>query len=363
MAKGINTDFKKAIFDVEPTALLELYTIYYDYQNDSQAQINFHGGTNGVNSKIIFDGQEYLPLPIESEGFEILGDQRLPRPKLRISNAGLYVSSLLRKYDNLNNAKVIRKRTFARFLDNANFPGNVNPWGSANPNARMPDDKYFISRKVSENKLAVEFELVTSLELENIDIPARKVSSRYCPWVYRGYGCRYGYNKTTAGADRPIANVDDLLFVTGSNNKWNLNEDVGFPKLKNGSTVQDKSTVAACYNTRGFWDGKGGTTTSNYNVGDYVFTLSPRATGGQGLTANYYQQHPVYYMCKKDNTAKELHPSVASDNWVRDACSKKLGGCQHRFANEEYTSDGGDTINQGKPLPYGGFPGTEKYNY
>jgi len=360
MAKGINSEFKKAIFDVEPTALLELYTIYYDYQNDSQAQINFHGGTNGVNSKIIFNGQEYLPLPVESEGFEILGDQRLPRPKIRISNAGLYVSSLLRKYNNLNNAKVIRKRTFARFLDNANFPGNVNPWGTANPNARMPDDKYFISRKVSENKLAVEFELVTSLELENIDIPARKVSSRYCPWVYRGYGCRYGYNKTQAGEDRPVANVDDELLVTGAGGKWNLNENAGFTKHS-----LDKGTVAACYRTRGLWSGtlQNEPLGTTYSKGDYVFTLSDRATGGQGLTANYYQQHPVYYVCTTDNTNPSLHPAKNSDKWIRDACSKKLGGCKHRFANEDYTSDGGDTINQGKPLPYGGFPGTEKYSY
>ena len=81
MGRGINQDFAKAIFDVEPSALLELYTLYYDYQNNSQAQIHFHGGTNGVEGKIIFDGQAYIPLPMESEGFEILGDQRLPRPK------------------------------------------------------------------------------------------------------------------------------------------------------------------------------------------------------------------------------------------------------------------------------------------
>lgn len=363
MGKGINQEFKKAIFDVEPTALLEFYTLYHDYQNDSQAQLNFHGGTNGVDGKIIFDGQEYLPLPVEAEGFDILGDQRLPRAKIRFSNAGMYVSSLLRKFNNLNNAKLVRKRTFAKFIDGANFPDGNNPWGSANPDARMPDDKYFISRKVSENKAVVEFELVTTLELENIDIPGRQVSARYCPWVYRGYGCRYGYDKTSAGEDRPVANIDDELFVTGSASAgFNLNEEVvgaGNVFVNAQGNIDNKATVAACLNPRGLWSGslQGG---GNYALGDYVYTLSDRAVAGQGLTSNYYKQHPVYYVCKKSNTSPTLIPKLSPENWVKDACSKKLGACQLRFANDEWTTD---TINQNQALPYGGFPGTEKYSY
>ena len=40
----------------------------------------------------------------------------------------MYVSSLLRKFNNLNNAKLVRKRTFAKFIDAANFPDGNNPW-------------------------------------------------------------------------------------------------------------------------------------------------------------------------------------------------------------------------------------------
>ena len=263
MANGINQDFARAIFDVEPTALLELYTLYYNYQNDSQAQINFHGGTNGIGGSIVFDGQEYLPIAVEAEGFDILGDQRLPRPVLKVSNAGLYISSLLRRFNNLNGAKIVRKRTFLKFLDDVNFPDNQNPWGSANPNARMPDDKYFISRKMSENKLAVEFELVSSLELENIEIPARKISSRYCSWIYRGFGCRYGYNTSQAKHDRPIGTADDTTFVTGAGTTFRLNSD-----LIPGSHVLQTS-VDNCIDNKGLWE-----TGVSYSVGDYIFKLS-----------------------------------------------------------------------------------------
>lgn len=349
MANGINQDFARAIFDVEPTALLELFTLYYDYQNDSQAQINFHGGTNGIGGPIIFDGQEYLPIPLESDGFNLLGDQRLPRPVLKVSNAGLYISSLLRRYEDLNGAKVVRKRTFLKFIDDVNFPNDTNPWGSANPNARMPDDKYFISRKTSENKLSVEFELVSSLELENIEIPARKISSRYCTWIYRGFGCRYGYNKTVEKHDRPIATTDDDTFVTGAGTSFNLNANL-FTSIYS----TDKASVDDCIDDKGLWD-----TGVAYTTGDYVFKLSDRVSEGQGLTSNYYQQHPIYYICKSAHTSVNGQtPEKRPDLWIKDACSKKLFGCRLRYANEDF---GG--INNNKDLPYGGFPGTENYSY
>jgi lambda family phage minor tail protein L len=363
MGKGINQDFAKAIFDLEPTALLELFTIYYDYQNDSQAQIHLHGGTNGIQQKIIFNGQTYLPMPLESEGFEILGEQRLPRPKLRVSNAGLYVSSLLRKYNNLNGAKVVRTRTFARFLDDANFPNKKNPFGTANPNAKMPDDKYFISRKVSENKMMVEFELVSSLELENVEIPARRIAARYCPFIYRGYGCRYGYNRTGEYQDRPVATVNDKMFVTGNSvDGYNYHGDIfkdtqGNPKLLNS----EASSINAAFTAKGLWSGglNAGGSNITYATGDYVFTYSNRVLSGQGLTANYYQQHPVYYVCRSGHTAALTdHPNKRPDLWVKDACSKKLFGCKLRFANDDW---GG--INNNKTLPYGGFPGTESFGY
>ena len=220
MAKGIKKEIVREISSISQTAIIELFRLYYNYQEDPQAVLHFHGGTNNLRSSIYFDDQEYIPLAVETEGFEVLGDQRLPRPKIKISNAGLYMSSILRKYKNLNNAKIERRRIFAKYLDDRNFDGGVNPWGMANPSARMPDDKYFISQKLSENKLFVEFELVSSLELENNNIPGREVASRYCPWIYRGQGCRYGSlssnisgTSDSDGRDRPVANINDELFV------------------------------------------------------------------------------------------------------------------------------------------------------
>ena len=62
-------------------------------------------------------------------------------------------------------AKVTRKRTFAKYLDDG---------PDANPNKHFPDDVYFIHRKVSQNKYAIEFELSTILNRESIVLPRGK---------------------------------------------------------------------------------------------------------------------------------------------------------------------------------------------
>ena len=303
-----------------------------------------------------------MSIPIEAEGFEVLGDQKLPRPKIRISNAGLYVSSLLRKYNNLNGAKVLRRRTFVKFLDDVNFPNNKNPWGSADPTSKLMDEKFFISRKIIENKIAVEFELASSLELENVNIPAREVSARYCNWIYRGYGCRYGYRSSslTDGKDRPVSNIRDALFVVADGaSTFKLNPDI-FPNPKTGKDDIHASNTDGSDGVlvnKGRWE-----PTRAYAVGDYIFTVSDRVRNAQGFTANYFQNHPVYYVCKEAHTSSDtIKPENRDDLWVKDECSKKIGACKLRYDNEEYAGE--DLINSYQSLPFGGFPGTDNFGY
>lgn len=359
MAKGINQKVFTEILNLESTSLVDLYALYYDYQNDSQAVLYFHGGSNGLAKPIVFDGQEYVPIPVEADGFEVLGDQGLPRPKLRVSNAGLYVSSILRKYNNLNGAKLVRRRTFVKFLDDVNFPNEKNPWGEADPNAKLGDEKFFVSRKIMENKMMAEFELVSSLELENVNIPNREISARYCNWVYRGYGCRYGSKSAslTDGFDRPIADIRDSSFVvaSGQGGYWQLNSEL-FPINKTGLDIHGVDGVLA---NSGRWE----TGNNTYAVGDYVYTVSDRVANSQGFTANYFQNHPVYYVCKSGHTpsSNAFKPNIRSDLWVKDCCSKKVSACKMRFDNEDFLNE--DNINTDQTLPFGGFPGTDNFSY
>ena len=205
MAKGISKELYRGILELEPTAKLEFFILYYDYEENPSEFIPLHAGSNGIEQPIYWQGILYRPFNIQGSAFEFSNDQTLARPHLRISNKSSIVSLLLRKYNNMNGAKVIRKRTLARFLDDVNFPNGDNPYGPENFNAGYPDEKYYISHVINESAEEVEFELITPLELDNQKIPNRKVHSSRCSWVYRGYGCRY--------SGPPIAYQTDQLFV------------------------------------------------------------------------------------------------------------------------------------------------------
>jgi lambda family phage minor tail protein L len=201
MSRESNHKANSELFSLEPTALLEFFVIYYDYVNMPDEKLYIHGGTNGINGSIYWQGEEYVPFPIQSSGFESKGDGTLPRPKLMVSNQDFFMSNLIRRYSNLAGAKIVRKRVFLKFLDNRNFSEQRNPYGTADANAGLEDQVFFILRKSGENRAVVEFELSSPLELENVTFPKRIVMARYCSFHYRGNGCRY------MGA--PVANEYD----------------------------------------------------------------------------------------------------------------------------------------------------------
>lgn len=224
MAKGISKELSRSILELEPTARLEFYIIYYDIDDDN-AFIPIHASRNGIDGYIYWQGIKYIPYNVESTQWEVKADQTLPRPKLILSNKNLLVSTLLNKYKNLNNCKVIRKVTYARFLDNKNFPNNRNPYGEENFYAGLPDQKYYVSRVISQDLERVEFELVTPLEIENVKIPNRKIHSQRCAWVYRGMGCQY--------SGPPVAKQDNTLLIekneiSTSRNDFLLNGENNF---------------------------------------------------------------------------------------------------------------------------------------
>ena len=204
MSRESSQKVNSELFSLEPTALLEFFVIYYDYVNFRDEKLYIHGGTNGINGSIFWQGIEYVPFPIQSSGFESKGDGSLPRPKLAVSNQDFFVSNLIRRYNNLVGAKVVRKRTFVKFLDNNNFAENKNPYGSADSSAGLEDQVFFVLRRATENRAIVELELASPLEIDNVTFPRRTVMARYCSFHYRGNGCRY--------MGMPIADENDTVF-------------------------------------------------------------------------------------------------------------------------------------------------------
>lgn len=151
--------------------------------------MHFHAGTNRLSQPVLWQGQSYTPLPIEAEGFDKTIKGTLPRPKLRIANLNGMFSSEVREHDDLVGCKVTRKKTYARYLDAINFPGGINP--DADPNQYLPDELWFIDRKVSENRYMIEWELASAFDLNGVQLPNRQVIQNACSWRYRGPECGY----------------------------------------------------------------------------------------------------------------------------------------------------------------------------
>lgn len=176
-------------------AVIAVYEI--DTTNKGGSIFRFFVGTNELKQPLIWQGNEYTPLPMKIEGFEMSGSN-FPRLKLQLANVSGTFSALVQNMNDLVGCKVTRKRTLARYLDAANFSdGNPN----ANPNEHFPDDVYYVVRKTQENKVYIEFELGSSLDLDGVKLPRRQVIAGICPFVYRDERCGY--------AGPPVAKKDD----------------------------------------------------------------------------------------------------------------------------------------------------------
>lgn len=319
MTQGINREVAREALSPDPSQLLEFFLIYYNYSQDQNSVLAFTPMQKGIGQKITWQGVDYLPLPIRSEGFSSKGDNELPRPKLQISNAELILSKYLKIYNNFVGAKIIRKRTFAKFLDDENFENGENPFfdlstqsSAADLNSQLPDEVFYINRRVTETKEFVEFELSTVFEMDNVFIPNRNVYSRYCTWIYRCNGCRYNGNPKTTS--------DSKNFTDSSGN-----------------------AVTPATN-KGLWK-----STQIYNKGDFVFTQIENMPIRGDFETDLNQPAEMlktFYVCVADQTSGNETFPPNSNNWQKDECGKKISDCKLRFSSN---------------LRFGGFPGTHEY--
>lgn len=209
----INVEIQK----LEPSAIIELFVLD-GTSIGAEDILYFHAGTNGLLTAIVWQGQTYNPFPIKVDGFEVTSGGQLPRPKLQISNlaptgggiTGL-VSFLALQYGDFRGAKIIRKRTLAKYLDAVNFPGSVNP--SADDTASFLDDIYFVDQKESENRDFVQFALAVPIDVNGVQLPRRQIVQNICPWKYRGAEC--GYTGTVYFTEADVSTIDVTKDVCG----------------------------------------------------------------------------------------------------------------------------------------------------
>ena len=176
---------------INPSSLIELFTVTLDSSLHGATTVyRFHAGSNMNSSgELIWDGNSYQRFPVKAEGFEFTGKGQIPRPKFTVSNALGTITALMALVNqttsgnDLTGAKFTRIRTLARYIDAANFTGGTNPFGTPDTSSKLPDEIYFIDRKLSENIDFVEFELVSELDLLNLRLPRRQVTRDLFPGV------------------------------------------------------------------------------------------------------------------------------------------------------------------------------------
>ena len=175
---------------VNPSAVIELFTLTLDNSlHGATTTYRFHAGTSlKDNGEIIWAGNSYTRYPVEASGFKY-GKGQLPRPTLTFSNAVGTISAILLTVNaittgnDLTGATVKRIRTKAKFLDAANFPSNVNPYGTPDNTAEYPQEIYLIDRKSSENRTVVQFELAAVFDMAVVRAPKRQCTRAEFPSI------------------------------------------------------------------------------------------------------------------------------------------------------------------------------------
>lgn len=168
-----------------PSALIELFVL--DAGAQGGPNYYFHSGVSSNMREVVWQGVAYTPVPMEAIDFETKSNGAMPSPRIRIANLQGMIAAAAREYNAFAGCRIIRKRTFARFLDAVNFPDG-NP--EADPNQFLPDDIWYVDRKSHEDRDFLEFELVTAMDLRGIKLPRRQILTT-CTRVYRGVECGY----------------------------------------------------------------------------------------------------------------------------------------------------------------------------
>ena len=175
---------------ISPSAIIELFELHYDNTLHGGTDIlRWHAGVNAdATGNITWNGNDYVRLPVQAEGFEFTNGGTLPRPTLSVANLNGAVTALLLGVNlttpgnDLTGAKVRRIRTLKKFLDGES---------SADPYATFPVEEWFIDRKSNESRDAVSFELASKFDLSNKELPNRQVVANICQWQYRSSECSY----------------------------------------------------------------------------------------------------------------------------------------------------------------------------
>lgn len=324
---------QREVTRLNPSPVVELFEFDSTPCGDGGEVLHFHNGTQGYSTAISFRGVVYQPLPIQVKGFELSGTGTPPRPTLSIMNAGGFVSSLVLKLSDLIGAVLTRRRTFARFLDGEPDAADV----------QYPPDIFFVVQKTREDRLLVEFELGSGLDLDGVQFPGRTITSSYCQHVYRGQGCRFLGQYVVASKTGPLPGLTRYRGTWLATNRYSPDDVVWFDPGVGGLYQCIAGAVI--------------TGDENSPMHTDLWVRLQRYLGEYNPASSYVKDDVVfrsvpqygrnYYIATRPVPATVSPPNEVF--WTLDFCGKSISNCRWRF----------DPLKINRlPLPFGGFPGT-----
>lgn len=301
--------------------------------NENERYFRFHNQVKLLTTSIFWRGKEYIMAPVDANGFQKTSEGALPTPKLSITvnETGIPLLALLKEkirlLGDLVGCKLIRYRTFAAFLTSTNFNVHNEPSNlQTDEYAEFPPEIWYFNRKIRENRLIIEYELNSILDVAGIRLPRRQMIAQRCVHTYRGEGCLYEY---------------------GDPDKNRINEEVHgefavLPKSAPPIATEDDKIITEVLGIISLTDTGAYESGKTYNIGEYVYITN------QGVK---------YYYVAKRNGVSSIPPNPI--DWIADQCSKCIKGCKFRWGSDGAVDVTGTQLRKGE-LPFGGFFALER---
>ncbi len=386
------------LFDLILDSTTNPETAVHFYPGFNEADTGFDSEPRDYQGEVVFKDyrdpntlQTYFPLPCELDGFEVQSDGAQNRPTFSIANVLDHFSDSL---DGFTNEKVLGKKLRVRSTLRRNLQAPVGEdTADGQPAQEFPVQTYIIDRIEQENELVITFELSSPFDLTGVKIPGRIAYGQYCSWTYQGRNftppqgaCNWALNSQHSSGDTFYFNIKDEPIIKKT-------VALGFPEY----------SAVTTYNKGDYVKVTGADSTKPHNGTKWYRLLSATATGVtpgttgvwlpvrvwtewrtgetyirdevEFLNNPYVRYSPtnsetdktVWLLAQPHISTTQFAPKIDSPYWSKgDLCGKTIASCKARYQAYSQSGSGETAVPYYETdttivLPFGGFPGTNKF--
>jgi lambda family phage minor tail protein L len=137
---------------LNPGAIVELYELDLTAIGYSQHYYFTPSSQNG--NDLSFAGQQYTAAPVKITGFKKSSDGQSVQPEFIFPNVNKAGTGLLNTYNDLIGARIIRRRTFASFLEYLDDGVTPNPF--ADNTSQFIPEVWYVEQKTDHNRAYIK---------------------------------------------------------------------------------------------------------------------------------------------------------------------------------------------------------------